>query len=184
MADEDQFLDDDVSGEEEQPGGGDKPGLLSGVLLTVLKWAAIGLAAIILVATVSWATFSLFVKGKTSTGISEFSPEYAEAEVELEFFKNMLESIRGQTADDPPKSFLVSVSIGYPKGETALQTELIAKTERMQNMILKYFGRKPSTELVTSKFDVLEDEIKTQLNSSLIRTGQIKKVLIHELQTF
>ncbi len=183
MADEEQFLDDDVTGEEEQAGGA-KPGLLSGLLLTVLKWAAIGLAAIILVATVSYVTYSLFSSGKQSTGLSQFSPEYEQDEVEMEFFTNMLDNIRGQNADDSPKTFVVKVSIGYEKGNTTLQTELIGKTEQIQNMILKFFGQKSSSELVTQNFVTLESDLVAKLNHSLLRTGQIEKVLIHELQTF
>ena len=183
MADEEQFLDDDVTGEEEQAGGA-KPGFLSGLLLTVLKWAAIGLAAIILVATVSYVTFNLFFKGKQPTGRPQFSPEYQQDDVDMEFFKNMLEQIRGQTADDPPRTFVVNVSIGYVKGDVPLQTELISKTEQIQNMILKFFGQKPSSELVTGNFETLESDLVSKLNNSLLRSGQIKKVLIHELQTF
>ena len=75
MADEEQFIDDDVTGEEEAAAGA-RPGFVSGVLLTVLKWAAIGLGVVIVVATITWATVSLFFRGRTSTGLAEFSPEY------------------------------------------------------------------------------------------------------------
>lgn len=183
MADEERFLDEDVTGEEEQPAAA-RPGVLSGVLLVVLKWAAIGLAAVILIATVSWATFSLFVRGRTPSGMGEFSPEYIESDVKMEFFNNMIDNIRGQTSDEPPKGFLVSVSIGYQKGNTKIQTELIEKTELIQNMTLKFFGSKPSIELTTNRFDILEDELKGLINNSIMRNGQITQVLIHELQTF
>ncbi len=183
MADEERFLDEDVTGEEEQAAAV-RPGVFSGVLLVVLKWAAIGLAAVILIATVSWATFSLFIRGRTPSGLGEFSPEYKESDVKMEFFKNMIENIRGQTSDEPPRSFLVSVSIGYKKGSTKIQTELIEKTELIQNTILKFFGSKTASELTTNRFDVLENELKGIINNSIMRNGQITQVLIHELQTF
>jgi flagellar basal body-associated protein FliL len=183
MADEERFLDEDVTGEEEQSTAA-RPGVVSGFLLVILKWAAIGLAAVILIATVSWATFSLFIRGRTPSGIGEFSPEYQQTDEKLEFFGNRLDNIRGQTADDPPKSFLANVSIGYEKGNTKVQTELIEKTELIQNRILKYFGRKTSLELSTRNFETLENDIKRDLNNGLMRSGQVKSVLIHELQTF
>jgi len=183
MADEERFLDEDVTGEEEQAVAA-RPGVLSGALLVVLKWAAIGLAAIILIATVSWATFSLFVKGRTPSGLGEFSPEYTESDVKMEFFSNMIDNIRGQTSDAPPKSFAVSVSIGYQKGNTKIQTELIEKTELIQNTTLKFFGSKPSVELTTNRFNTLEHELRGIINNTIMRNGQITQVLIHELQTF
>ena len=183
MADEERFLDEDVTGEEEEPTVA-RAGVIPGFLMVVLKWAAIGLAAVILIATVSWATFSLFIRGRTAAGIAEFSPEYQESDVKLEFFGNMLDNIRGQTADDPPKSFLAHVSIGYEKGNMKVQTELIEKTEMLQNRILKYFGRKTANELTTRNFPELEEDIRREVNHGLMRSGQITRVLIHELQTF
>ena len=181
MSDEERFLDEDVTGEEETGEIG-KPGVVPGFLLTVLKWAAIGLAAVILIATVSYLTVTLFIKGRTPVGPPAFSPEYQPAQAPMEYFKNMLDSVRGQTSDDPPKSFLVSVSIGYEKGNAKIQTKLIENSERIQNLILKYFGQKKSNELITKNFEELEIDLKTILINRL--NLEIKTVLIHELQTF
>ncbi|HUV06333.1 MAG TPA: flagellar basal body-associated FliL family protein [Spirochaetia bacterium] len=181
MSDEERFLDEDVTGEEGQQEVG-KPGIVPGFLLTVLKWAAIGLAAIILVATVSWATFSLFLKGRTPQGVNEFSPEYKAADLDLAFFGTMLDGIRGQTSDDPPKSFVVTVNLGYKKGDAKEQTRLIDKKELIQNYILKFFGEKTADELTTTNFNTLEQEVLQLLNNALLL--KINKVLIRELQTF
>jgi len=183
MADEERFLDEDVTGEEEQPVPA-RAGVLPGFLMVVLKWAAIGLAAVILIATVSWATTRLLIPGRTATGAPPVSPDFEAETVSLEFFANRLDNIRGQTADDPPLSFLVKVSLGYKKGETKTQTELIEKTELIQNTVLKYFGQKTANELTTRNFDRLEEDLKAILNNKYMRTGRIHRVLIHELQTF
>jgi flagellar basal body-associated protein FliL len=183
MADEERFLDDDVTGEAEQPSGG-RPSFLPAIFITVLKWAAIGLAAIIVVATISWATFRLFIQGRTPTGVAEFSPEYQQLDLRLEYFSNQLDNIRGQTSDEPPLSFLAALSLGYLKGKTAVQTELIDKNELIQNTILIFLGRKNATELRTSNLVTLQEELKTLLNNSIIRTGQIVQVTFKELQTF
>ena len=183
MADEERFLDEDVTGEEEQPTAA-TPGVLPGFLLVVLKWSAIGLAAVILIATVSWATMRLFMRGRTATGAPPVSTSFQPETMPLEFFKNELDNIRGQTADDPPLSFLAKVSIGYKKGETKTQTELIEKTELIQNTVLKYFGKQTAVDLTTKNFDKLENELKSILNNEYMRSGRIQRVLIHELQTF
>jgi flagellar basal body-associated protein FliL len=145
MSDEGDFLvDEEVTGEG-QPEAGERAGLLSGALFNILKWVAIGLAAIILIATVSFVTFNLLIRGREPQGLPEFSMERPDADIDLEFFSNNLGSIRGQTADDPPLSFLASVSIGYKAGDTKVQTELIAKNERIQNAILRAEDRQPGT---------------------------------------
>lgn len=183
MADEEQFIDDDVTGDEEAAAGA-KPGFLSGVLLTVLKWTAIGLGVVIVVATITWGTVRLFFQGRTSAGLAEFSPEYQVKDVDLEYFKNQLDSIRGQTSDDPPRSFLAAVSIGYSQGNTKLQTELIEKTEQIQNAVLIFMGNRTAAELTTQNIPKLQEDIKRILNNQIIRSGQIINVLFSELQTF
>lgn len=183
MADEENFLDEDVTGDA-QAEAGERPGLLSGALINVLKWIAIGLAAIILIATVSYVTFSLLVRGSQPQGLPEFSVDRPSAEIPLQYFNNQLSDIRGQTADNPPLSFVASVSIGYPEGSTKVQTELIAKTEQIQNAILIYLGRKTARELTTANLPVLEEEIKNLLNTRIMRQGLVHSVLFSEIQTF
>ena len=104
--------------------------------------------------------------------------------INLEFFKVELDNIRGQTADEPPQSFMGAVHIGYEKGKTTIQTELNEKKEIIRNQIAKYFGRKSAIELTTKQWDRLEDEIQSLLNNAIMRSGLIQKVLIHELQVF
>ena len=184
MSDEGDFLvDEEVTGEG-QPEAGERAGLLSGALFNILKWAAIGLAAIILIATVSFVTFNLLIRGREPQGLPEFSMERPDANIDLEFFSNNLGSIRGQTADDPPLSFLASVSIGYKAGDTKVQTELIAKNEQIQNAILLFLGSKRASELRTGNLAQLQEEIKAMLNARLIRDGVVHEVLFSEIQTF
>ena len=182
MADEEQFIDDDVTGDDEAAAG-TKAGFLPSVLITILKWAAIGLGVIILVATVSWATFRLFIRGREQP-LPVFSPEYEATQLDLQYFKNNLDNIRGQTADDPPKSFLAAVSVGYRQGDTTMQNELNEKTEQIQNAILIYLGNRSATELTTKNIPSLQEDIKRILNNQIVRTGQIDSVLFSELQTF
>ena len=182
MADEENFLDDDVTGDADAESG-ERGGLLSGALVNILKWIAIGLAAIILVATVSFITFSLFIQGRQSEGLPEFSTPADRPSVKLEFFNVNLTSIRGQTADEPPLSFLASVSIGYKAGDTQIQTELNENKEIIQNEILLFLGNKTARDLTTRNLDQLQGDLKNIINN-LMRTGLVDRVLFSELQTF
>ena len=183
MADEENFLDDDVVAGGAESESGERGGVLSGALVNILKWIAIGLAAIILVATVSYVTFSLFIRGRQSEGLSEFSTEAMRPDLKLEFFSVNLTSVRGQTADDPPLSFLASVSIGYEAGDMPIQTELNDNKEIIQNEILLFLGQKTAKELTTRNLEKLQGELKNIINNTM-RSGLIDRVLFSELQTF
>ena len=183
MSDEEGFLDESVTGEEEQPARA-KTGFLPAIVITILKWVAIALGAIIFVVTVVIITNRVTGRGREAAGIPPYSPEYEQEDIELEYFNTDLDNIRGTTADDPPVSFLASVTVGYPVGKTVVQTELVSKKEIIRNMMLKHFGSKKSNELVTKSFKELESELKTLINTEIMRKGQIVRVLIMELQTF
>ena len=182
MSDEEGFLDESVTGEEEQPGGA-RTGFLPAIVITILKWAAIALGAIIFVVTVGIITNKVTGRGREVAGIAPYSPDYEQDNIEREYFNTDLDSIRGTTADDPPVSFLASVTIGYEAGKTAIQTELVSKKEIIRNTVLKYFGQKKASDLLTQHFGRIEDELTTIINGRL-RKGQIIELLIMELQTF
>jgi flagellar FliL protein len=182
MSDEEGFLDEGVTGEEEQPGGA-RTGFLPAIVITILKWAAIALGAIIFVVTVVIITNKVTGRGREVAAIAPYSPEYEQDSVEREYFNTDLDSIRGTTADDPPVSFLASVTLGYEAGKTVVQTELVSKKEIIRNTVLKYFGQKKAADLLTQNFGRLEDELTTIINGRL-RRGQIIELLIMELQTF
>ena len=182
MSDEEKFLEEDVASVDEEDSG-EKAGFLPGILLVVLKWSAIGLAFIVLVVTISWATFNLFIKGKTSSTIPDYAETIPHVQMSMEFYSNQLDDIRGRTSDTPSKTFMAAFKIGYEKGNTAVQTELIEKTERIRNEILKYLGSQTEFDLSTNNFGIIEDDIMKRINV-LMTSGRIEKVLIHELQVF
>ncbi len=182
MSDEEKFLEEDGASIEEEDSG-EKAGFIPGILLVVLKWGAIGLAFIVLVVTISWATFNLFIKGKTSSIAPDYSTTQDRVQIPMEFFSNQLDDIRGRTSDVPSKTFMAAFKLGYEKGNTAVQTELIDKTEIIRNEILKYLGSKTENDLSTNNFEKIESDIKSRINL-LMTTGLVKQVLVHELQVF
>lgn len=184
MGDEERFLEEEVAGEG-QAETAQRSGLLSGVLINVLKWVAIGLAAVIVIATVSWLTFSLFIRGRQAQGVDIFSSERTrEAVPALDYFKNNLDDIRGQTKDDPPLTFMAKVSIGYLQRDQ-VQTELVTRSDEIQNRILIYLGQKKASELTTSNLLQLQEDLKQLIQTQVLSSGAaIYKVLFRELQTF
>ena len=185
MGDEERFLEEEVAGEG-QAETAQRPGIFSGVLINVLKWVAIGLAAIIVIGSVSWFTFTLFIRGREAQGVDIFSSErMRESQPPLDYFKNNLEDIRGQTSDNPPLTFMAKVSIGYLQRDQKVQTELVTKSDEIQNRILIYLGKKKASELTTANLERLQDELKQLIQSDVLSSGiAIYKVLFRELQTF
>ncbi len=185
MGDEERFLEEEVAGEG-QGEAAQRPGILSGVLINVLKWLAIGLAAVIVIATVSWLTFTLFMQGRQAQGVDVFSTERSrDAVPDLDYFRANLDDIRGQTIDNPPLTFMAKVSIGYKKNETKTATELVSKSDEIQNTILIYLGKKKASDLTTANLDRLQDELKQIIQVSVLSSSvAIYKVLFRELQTF
>ncbi len=185
MADEERFLEEEVAGEG-QAEAAQRPGILSGVLINVLKWAAIGLAAVIVIASVSYLTFTLFVRGREAQGVDVFSSERSrEAVPALDYYKASLDDIRGQTRDDPPLTFMAKVSIGYLTGDQKVANELVAKSDEIQNMILIYLGKKKASELTTANLVNLQNDLKQLIQTEVLSSSAaIYRVLFRELQTF
>jgi hypothetical protein len=78
MADEDKFLEEDVTTEHDEDTGSQvKEGFLPGLLINLLKWGSLFIIFVLLVVTISWATYTLFFnKGRTAIGMPQsFSPE-------------------------------------------------------------------------------------------------------------
>jgi len=102
---------------------------------------------------------------------------------ELFAFFNDIDSVRGQTADDPPATFIAELSLGYKKGDTQTQSELIEKKPQIQNTILKYLSGKKADELHPKNFETMQQELVTEINR-LLTKGKLRVLLFQELQAF
>ena len=107
MSDEQQDLNlEDVGAGAEDVAGPRRGGLLSGMLLNILKWAAIGIGIIIIVVTTTVVTFKVLNKGNSQAGLAALSPEYSTQQRAYASYDS-IEQIRGQTTDDTPAVFLL-----------------------------------------------------------------------------
>ncbi len=108
MADEDRFLEDDVAATDDIQSG-KKVGLLPAVVIKLLKWAALIVAAIIFIVTVVVVTVSILGKGNQVSGYATISEQYQGKPPILEWYGN-IEEIRGQ-------------NVGYDSSHGARQAE-------------------------------------------------------------
>jgi len=180
MADDDQYLDDEREVAEDIDTG-KKGGFLPEFFLQILKWVLIIVALIILIITVSVITYNIFTAGRIPESPISKSPEYIDPYTRYDFYNN-IETIRGLTADEPAKTFIAELVIGYRKGRAKVLNELIDRTEQIENIILLFLGQKKSNELKTEYAPELQDQIKNQINEIMVE--KIDQVLFKELQAF
>jgi flagellar protein FliL len=179
MSDEQQDLNlEDVGAGAEEAGGPRRGGLLSGMLLTILKWAAIGIGAIIIVVTTTVVTFRIINKGNTQTGLSALSPAYQAKEAPLASYDD-IEQIRGQTADVTPQVFLLQVSLGYDPVDKEVSVEIGDRKRQIQDLILKTISQKSASDLSPSNYDVIQTELMNRINM-LMTTGKVKSVMFRQ----
>ncbi|RKX86775.1 MAG: hypothetical protein DRP57_00725 [Spirochaetes bacterium] len=179
MSDEESLnLEDVGAGADEAEPGQKKGGFLSGALIAILKWVAIGVGIIILVVTTTVVTFGIINKGRKAQNVATVSPEYRAKAPPQEYYDN-IESIRGVTSDKVPSIFSLKVSIGYAKGNKEINTELIARSRQIQNIIFLFVSRKKADELTPEHYVQLEEDLKQQINQ-VMKSGKIESVIFRE----
>ena len=181
MSDEQQDLNlEDVGAGAEDVSGPRRGGLFSGLLLTVLKWAAIGIGAVIIVVTTTIITVRIVSKGNTAQGLEAISPAYAVKAAPYAYYDD-IEQIRGQTADDPPAIFLLSVSLGYDTKNKEISVEIGNRRREIQDLILKVISEKKAADLMPAegRYGALQQEIMDTINM-VMTTGKIQQVAFRQ----
>ena len=179
MSDEELNI-EDVSGGTEEPesGGGKKTGFIPGIVITILKYAAVGLGIIILAVTATVITFNVINKGGSRQPITNVPQEYKSIADPYEYYEN-LDSIRGTTSGMNPAVFSGKFVIGYTKGDKEINTELIERKNQIQNKILTYLSRKNYDELKPDRYEEIQEQLKGLING-MLKSGKIKEILMVE----
>ena len=85
-------------------GGPRRGGFFPGMLLNVLKWAAIGIGPIIIVVTTTVVTVQRPEQGQLISRASPPFPRPTQCKQQPLAYYDNIEQIRGQTADETPAS--------------------------------------------------------------------------------
>lgn len=178
MSDEELNVAEDVGGAAETPetpGGPKRTGFLPGIVITVLKWVAIGLGFIILGATTTLITMSI-VGGRTTqqspVGVRDV---YAKGKPILLY--SDIGTIRGSTADDTPAVFSGDVKIGYTEDKKEVADELVRRKEQLRNAVMIKLSRKKYEELRSDRIEEVQEELKTTVNG-VLSSGKVQEVLL------
>ena len=181
MSDDDRIFEDDDQEGIDDVEVGKKVGILPAIVIKILQIAAISIIGIVLVITIAVVTYNILSKGQTGQSPQIVSPAFSDKKELYDFF-NVIEQVRGQTKDNPPKTFMAKISIGYQVGNKIIQTELNERVEELQNLMLKYLSSKSGDELSSTRYEFLEEDLKRRINNLMIE--KIDKVLFTELQVF
>lgn len=126
MADEEGFLEEDVAAGQDLEVG-QKIGFLPAIAIKILKWAAVGIAAIIFIVTVVLITMQILNRGTQPQTLPTVSPNYESKPPILSTF-DAIEEIRTRTSDENPSTVIVRVILGYEENNKLVQNELDRKS--------------------------------------------------------
>jgi len=168
-------------GDAPEAGGAAKKrsGGLGNLLPTILKFAAIGIGALIFIVTVSVITYGIMNKGgKTQTVITDPMSPYVGKRPEYSFY-DKIGSVTTRTKD--ASSVTVDMIIGYDKEDQNASAELFARQYELRDFIRRYFTSKTSTELAPEREEELKNEIREQLNTRFLDTARARIILFNKL---
>ena len=158
-----------------------KKGGLGALLPTLLKFAAIGLGALIFIVTVSVITFNIMNKGgRNQTVISDPSSPYIGRRPEYAMY-TLIGPVTTRTKDVIGTSVTVDMIIGYDMNDQAASTELTGRQYELRDFVRRYFTGKYAVDLVPEKEEELKREIREQLNTRFLDTARARIILFNRL---
>jgi flagellar FliL protein len=181
--DEDAGLTDGSEGADgEGGGGGDKKG--PGVLPKLLKFVAIGLAALVFIVTVVVVTFNIINgSGKQAQQAIPQTESYAAIKPIYSTYDGVGQ-VMTRTRDATPFSVSVSPVLEYDTGDNVTQTELIGRKVQLIDFFRRYFGSKFATELQPENEAKLKSEIQELLNTTVLDKARVRGVLFTGFDVF
>ncbi|MBE6349790.1 MAG: flagellar basal body protein FliL [Spirochaetaceae bacterium] len=170
MADEDLNIDD-----EGAIGSSKKSGGAGGLLPSLLKWIAIGVAMIILVVTVVIITMKVVNTNSPVQTATPISQDYVGRREVLDWYTS-LGSIRTKTSDAIPASVVVDVVLGYKSQDKITSAEITSRQIEIKDFLRRFFTEKTASELKPQNEDKLRIEIRNTINDDILSTSKIKDV--------
>jgi flagellar FliL protein len=157
-----------------------KPSGLATLLPTILKFALIGLGALVFIVTVSLITYRIASGGGQNQSVQQATEEYQGKRPELDWSDNV-GVVRTRTNDPTPFSVVVHIVLGYDLGNKAAQSELVARNFELKDFVRSFFSSKTAAELKIENQPALKLEIRELLNTRLLQDTRIREVLFEQL---
>jgi len=182
MSDSDEL--DIDGGESPDAGAGKKKkgGALGVLLPTILKFAAIGIGALIFIVTVSAITYKIMNSGgKSQTVVADPASPYI-GKRPLYAYYTGIGSITTKTRDtNGSYTVAVTMNIGYDQEDLAASSELSSRQYELKDFVRSYFTGKYAEELRPENEARLKQDIKEILNTRFLDTGKVRIIVFDKL---
>ncbi|MDR0455130.1 MAG: flagellar basal body-associated FliL family protein [Treponema sp.] len=181
MSDSDEL--DIDGGESPDAGAGKKKGggALGALLPTILKFAAIGLGALIFIVTVCVITIKVVSGGgKSQTVVADPSSPYIGKRPIYSYYTGVGQ-ITTKTRDTNNYSVRVEMNIGYDQEDAAAASELSTRQYELRDFVRSYFTGKYASELQPENEARLKQDIKEILNTRFLDTGKVRIIVFDKL---
>jgi len=152
---------------------------LAAILPTILKFAAIGIGAVIFIVTVSVITVRVMRTDGRAQTITDPSSPYVGTLPTLTWFTT-IGTITTQTSDTPPRSVTVVMNLGHD-GDQAGASELFNRQHELRDFTRRYFASRTAEQLTWDNEQRLRREIMDQLNTRYLNTARIRNITFDRL---
>ncbi|MDR3130960.1 MAG: flagellar basal body-associated FliL family protein [Treponema sp.] len=181
MSDKSEELNDIEEGEQQEDKEQKKKGGLASLLPKLLMFVAIGLGALIFIATVAVITVKIVTGGgQNQTGVAASSESWQGKRPDYQMFTS-IGTIRTRTRDALPYSVVVDMVIGYDINDKNAQNELTSRLYELKDFVRSFFSGKSREELLPSNEARLKQEIVEALNTRVLDTSKARIVLFNQL---
>jgi len=153
---------------------------LSALLPNLLKFAAIGVGALIFIVTVCVITYTILNKGGRSQTVVPTSTAWVGARQQYSMF-TAIGIVRTTTQDADPYTVVVDMVIAYDLNDNAAATELTGRLYELRDFVRSYFRSKSYVELEPDNEARLKQEIVEPLNTRLLNTAKARNILFNQL---
>jgi len=159
-----------------------KGGGIGALLPTILKFAAIGLGAMIFIVTVSVITYNIMNRGgMNQTNISDPDSPYIGRRPPFSYYDG-IGTITVRTRDFPVASTVnVVMIIGYDEGDQNTWQELNNRRFELRDFTRRFFSSKTAAELAPEREEALKSEIREQLNTRFLDSRGARLILFDRL---
>jgi flagellar FliL protein len=180
MSDSDEL--DDAGGESPEASSASKKkkGGLGALLPTLLKFAAIGLAALIFIVTVSVITYNIMNNGgKSQTEVTDPTSPYL-GKRPLYTFYSGIGQVSTKTRDPTNYNVQVDMILGYDQEDPVTASELNLRQPELRDFVRRFFSGKYAADLAPEKEEQIKQEIKEILNTRFLDAAKVRIVLFNK----
>ena len=139
--------------------GESKGGFIPAFLVKILKYVALGLAAIIFIVTVVVITVNFLDRGPETGTYPEASPDYT-AKTPVYQYYGGIEEIRARTSDETAYTVIVDAKLGYEKNNKKVQSELINREDQIIDLMRRFFSNYKAHELTPENEPQIKEKLK------------------------